>query len=77
MLSFQLLISVLIVFAVNHTEPAEKTCTGALQNLGCHIEIPFIVESFVIGKPCSFQQIHVRSRELLNYATAPLSPPFP
>ena len=62
------LIAVFIVFAVSYTEPVEITWTKTLHNLYCQIEESFIVESFLIEKTWNFQQIYVRSLELLNYS---------
>ena len=61
---------------MSYTEPVEETCTKALQNLDCQIEVSFIVEYFQIVKPWNFQQVHVRSLELTNY-TVMLLPSLP
>ena len=61
------LFSAVTVFSVSDTEPVKNTWTKALQKLCCQIEVSFIVESFLIGKPWSSQQIHVRSLELPSY----------
>ena len=41
------LIFVLITFAVSYTKALENTWTRSLQNLCCHIKVPFIVEFFL------------------------------
>ena len=51
-----------------------NTWTKTLQNLCCQIEVSFIVDSFLIGKPWNFQQIHVISLELSNYTVMLISP---
>ena len=73
-------ISALTPFAVIYTEPVENTWTKTLQNLCCQIEVSFILESFLIGKPRSFQRIggftgiaklnynaHVTSRVIIRF----------
>ena len=52
-------ISIVTTFAVRYTELFENIWTKTLQNFFSQIEVSFILESFLIGKPKNFQQIHV------------------
>ena len=69
--NFKFLLLLLLLWV---TQPLENTYTKTLQNFFCQIEVSFIVESFLIGKPWNFRQIHVRSLELSNYTIMLLSP---
>ena len=69
--NFKFLLLLLLLWV---TQPLENTYTKTLQNFFCQIEVSFIVESFLIGKPWNFRQIHVRSLELANYTIILLSP---
>ena len=52
------------MFVVSYTEPVENTWTKNVQNLFCRIEVSFTAYAFLIGKPGSFQQIHVISLKI-------------
>ena len=48
-------IPLLLFLAVSYTQRVENNWTETLQNLCCQIELSFLVESFLIEKPSSFQ----------------------